>query len=102
MSRPRRNIKFNDYLISEIQEWLNLDATIVELQKRYYDPELSEYIEGQNNCANRVIENLGKMLNLKGTPDIEQVEYEYDFYAVKPRFKNSPDNCVKPEYRKDE
>ena len=102
MSRKKRIVRFSDSLISEIQEYANLDETIKELQERYYDPELSEYIESQNNCAYFVIESLARMLNIKGKPDLTQIEEEYEYYDSRPRYKYSLENSVKPKYKKKE
>ena len=102
MPRQKRIIRFTDSLISDIQECLNLDETIKELQERYYDPEITAYVESQNDLASYVVRHLGKVLNLKGKPNIKQVEEEYDYYIGKSRYdvKGTIEVSVKLEYRR--
>ena len=104
MSRQKRIVRFTDSLISDIQEFLNIEETIKELQERYYEPETSAYIEAQNDLASYVVRHLGKTLNLKGKPDMKQIEEEYKYYIRKYRYniKGAFEVSVKPEYRRPE
>ena len=105
MSRPKRNVHFSESYIEELQEFQNLDATIEELTKRYIDPDISAYIESQNCIAYEIICMLCDVLKIKGKPDMERVEEEYEYYDSH-LFKSGnvqvrTINRVKPEYRKD-
>ena len=100
MARPKRNIKFNSYLISYVQQYMDATATINEYNKRYYYPELAEFIEFQNGVANSLMEILAKELHIKGKADLEQVEQDYEYYNQ--RINAFGECSVKPEYRKDE
>ena len=105
MSRPKRNIRISESYIEELQEFQNLDATIEELTKRYIDPDISAYIESQNCIAYDIIRMLCDVLKIKGKPDMERVEEEYEYYDSH-LFKSGnvqvrTINRVKPEYRKD-
>ena len=105
MSRPKRNVHFSESYIEELQEFQNLDATIEELTKRYIDPDISAYIESQNCIAYGIIRMLCNVLKIKGKPDMERVEEEYEYYDSH-LFRSGnvqvrTINRVKPEYRKD-
>lgn len=105
MSRPKRNVHFSESYIEELQEFQNLDATIEELTKRYIDPDISAYIESQNCIAYEIVRMLCDVLKIKGKPDMERVEEEYEYYDSH-LFKSGnvqvrTINRVKPEYRKD-
>lgn len=106
MSRPKRNVHFSESYIEELQEFQNLDATIEELTKRYIDPDISTYIESQNCIAYGVIRMLCDVLKIKGKPNMERVEEEYEYYDSH-LFRSGnvqvrTINRVKPEYRKEE
>lgn len=100
MARPKRNIKFDSYLISYVQQYMDASATIDEYNKRYYYPEIVDFIEFQNGVANSLMEILAKELHIKGKPDLKQVEQDYEYY--KQRINAFGECSVKPEYRKDE
>ena len=51
MNRPKRIIKIPEFIVSEIQEYLNLEETIKEINKRFYEAETEAYIENQENCT---------------------------------------------------
>lgn len=100
MGRPKRNIKFDNYLISYVQQYMDVNATIDEYNKRYYYPELADFIDSQNGVANSLMEILAEELHIKGKADLEQVEQDYEYYNQR---INAFGECgVKPEYRKDE
>lgn len=100
MARPKRNIKFDKYLISYVQQYMNINATIEEYEKRYYYPELADFIEFQSGVANSLMEILAKELHIKGKPDLKQVEEDYEYYNH--RISTFGQCGVKPEYRKNE
>lgn len=105
MSRPKRVVRFCESFVQEFQEWQNLNATISELYERYKDPDVSAYIESQNCIANGVMEVLCSVLKIKGKPDMEQVEDEYDYYKSHVIRTGNVGvrtvSRVKPKYKKD-
>ena len=94
MGRRKRNLRLSDSMLERIQDYLDVDATIAELSKRYNDPELSDYFESLHNSAYSIIEEIGRALSLKGKPDMKQVEQDYDYYNKL--------GLVKSEYRRSE
>ena len=90
----KRNVRLSDYILELLQAYADTDATIGEYQKRYHEPELAELIDGIHNISYSVIEFLLKELKIKGKPDIQVVEDDYDFYDHLDK--------VKPEYRRAE
>lgn len=100
MARPKRNIKFDSYLISYVQQYMDICATIEEYNKRYFNPELSDFIESQNDISNSLMEILAADLHIKGKPDLQQVEEDYEYYNH--RISTFGQCSVKPEYRKNE
>lgn len=105
MPRPKRNIHFPESWVSDIQEWLNLEATCIEMMKRYNDAETADIIESQNCRADSVMKFLCRELGLTGHPNMEYIESEYSYYSCRyrsDRYGNGYVNDVKPEYRKGE
>ena len=101
MSRPKRVIKIPEYIVSEIQEYLNLEETIKEINKRFYEAESEAYIEAQENCIYTIFHFLVKELNLNGKPDMNAIKEEYKYYSKKKRTPHSSINCVILEANKD-
>lgn len=80
MGRPRKHVKLPIEVLSKLQIYTNLDATISLLNKRYVQPEISEYIESQEDLARRIVSWLAEELKIDGIPDIQAVDAEYDYY----------------------